>query len=153
MQGPPPEVLVIAAVIVITLAVGIWFFLLRGGGTSEFLAAHERVVAAEQAAEAAMTEVELFSELETFDATINTQRTVMLRQITVFNRLASEEGGDDARLATEASAAAVTVLESLDTYAAAVLGRSLSAAAFAVVQMRDGVAALDAVVTEWKNLQ
>ena len=140
MQGPPPEVLVLAVVIAITLVVGIWFFLLRGSGTSE-------------ASEQAMTEVERFGELETFDTTIATQRMVMLRQITVYNRLASEESGDDARLATDASAAAQKVLESLDAYAAAVLNRRLTDAAFELVQMRDGLAALDAVVTEWKNLQ
>ncbi len=142
-----------AGVIVVTLAVGIWFFLLRGGGTSEFLDAHERFVASEQAAEAAMAEVERFGELETFNAAIDTQRAAMSRQVTIFNRLAAEEGGEDARLATDASAAAVTVLEALGTYASAVLGRHLADAAFALVQMRDGVAALDAVVAEWKNLQ
>jgi hypothetical protein len=146
-------VLVIAAVIVITLAVGIWFFLLRGGGTSEFLAAHERFVAAEQTAEGAMAEVERYGELETFDATIATQRTIMLRQTTVLQRLASEEGGDDARLAAAAADAATKVLESLDSYGAAVLDRSLSVAAIAVIQMRGGIAELDAVVAEWKNLQ
>ncbi|MSO79619.1 MAG: hypothetical protein EXQ79_08425 [Acidimicrobiia bacterium] len=152
-QGPPPEVLAIGAVIIITLAVGIWFFLLRGGGTSEFVTAHERFVAAEQVAEGAVAQVELFSDLEAFDATIDAQRTVMLRQVTIFNRLATEEGGDDARLASEASAAAVKVLESLDSYASAVLARSLGDAVVSSVHMRDGMAELDAVVAEWENLQ
>jgi hypothetical protein len=146
-------VLLVAGVVVVTLAVGIWFFLLRGGGTNEFLSAHERFVAAEQAAEAAMAEVELFGDLETFNATIGAQRTVMSRQVAVFDRLAGEEGGDEARLATEASAAAVKVLQALDTYASSVMERHLADAAFGLVQMRDGIATLDAVVAEWKNLQ
>lgn len=145
--------LVIAAVIVITLVVGIWFFLLRGGGTNEFLTAHERVVTAVDAAEGAFSEVELFSELETFDATISTQRGVLKQQLATFDRLASEKSGDDARLATDASTATVKVLVSLDSYAAGVLDRRLADAAFSLVQMREGLAALDAAVAEWENLQ
>jgi hypothetical protein len=146
---------VVAAVVVVALVVGVWFFVLRGdgGATSQFLAAHDRFVAATQASQDALAQVERFAELETFDATVNTERIVMHHQLAVFDRLAKEQSGDDARLASEASAAGVDVLVALDSYAAAVLDRRLLDAAFSKVQMQTGVAKLDAVAAEWKKLQ
>jgi len=154
MQGPNPGGLAVAAVVLATLAIGVWFFLLRGDGaaTSEFLAAHERFVAAEQTAEGAMAQVERFLELEEFNATINAQRVVMQHQAAVFEGLSNEEGGGDTRLATEAAAASTFVLNALDGYAAAILDRRLADAASAVVEMQGGVADLDRVAAEWKKL-
>jgi len=154
MQGPDPAVLVVAAIVVVALVAGVWFFLLRGdgGATSTFIAAHDRFVAAEQASETALAQVERFTELEDFNATVNKERQVMLHQLAVFDRLAQEESGDNARLASEASAASTGVLTSLDTYAAAVLNRRLGDASYSAVQMQAGVATLNSVADEWKKL-
>ena len=104
MQPPELNVIVLVVIVVLTVAIGGWYFLLRGSGQqSEFLRAHDRFVAAEHDAEAAMAKVTRFIELEEFDATVLAQIKVMEHQAAVFKRLAGEGDDEEARLADKAA--------------------------------------------------
>jgi hypothetical protein len=156
MQPPAPNVIVLVVIVVLTIAVGGWYFLLRDSGQqSEFLRAHERFVAAERAAEAAMPKVTRFIELEEFDATVLAQIEVMERQAGVFQRLVREGDDEEAQLAEEAAAATDRVITATKAYSYALLRRPprLAQVSAAVVEMQAGVVELDRLAAEWNKLQ
>ncbi|MEX0663948.1 MAG: hypothetical protein WD598_04140 [Acidimicrobiia bacterium] len=153
VHPPAFNAIVLVIILVVAVAVGAWYFLLRGGEQSEFLRAHERFVAAEHVAEDAMPKVTRFIELEEFDATVLAQIDVMERQAEVFQRLADEGDDEKAQQAQEAAAAAERVITATRAYSYALLRRRLTQTAAAVVEMQAGVVELDRLATEWNNLQ
>ena len=156
MHGPNPTALAVAALVVVSLAVGVWFFLLRGAdaATGEFLTAHDRVVAAERAAEAAAGGVQRFLELPRYEALVNDQISVMERQDAIFLRLARQEDGERAQLAAQASHQTQLVIMAAGDYRESLTHTyRLSDTAVATTDMRGGVTAIDRLAAEWKRLQ
>jgi hypothetical protein len=150
-QPPSLSLVVLIIVVVLTVAIGGWYFFLRNAGQqSEFLRAHERVVAAERIAEAAINDITRFLDLEAFDATVQTQIKVMQRQAKVFRRLAQTGGDDEARLADEALVVTERVINSTRAYSYSLVRRRLAQNAGAIVDMQAGVVELDRIAAEWE---
>ena len=150
-QPPSVNLVVLIAAVVLTVAIGGWYLFLRGGGQqSEFLRAHERVVAAERVAEDAIKGITRFLQLEAFDATVQAQIEVMERQANVFRRLAEEGGDEEAQLAEEAVAATERLVDWTLEYTSSLLDRQLAKNAAAIVGMQAAVVELDRIAAEWE---
>ena len=146
----------LSAAVVVSLVVVVWFVALRGNGaaTSEFIAAHDRFVAAERKVEAATGDVQRFLELDEFKAVVDTQLVVMEHQHAVLERIAAGEDGETKDLADQSVAQAARVITAANTHADAIIRtRRLSDAAAAIAEMQAGVAELDRLAAEWKKLQ
>jgi hypothetical protein len=147
---PPFAAIALGLAVVLTIAIGVWYFLLRGGGGSEFVTALDRFVAAERAAEAAQEDVTRFVELEEFYDAVIKQLGAMERQALVFDRIAAETDGERGELADDAVAAADMVIENTRAYLDAMLRRRLAQVRQVVAEMKAGVVELERVAAEWQ---
>ena len=144
-----------AAGLVLLVAVAGWFLFLRGGSgpSGEFLTAHDRFVGAAHRVVDAQNHVERYLQLSDFKATVDAAIVVMLRQSTVFKRLADSESGQARTIASQAYDDTVRALAAVNTYADAIVRTlKIADAQNALNALQVEVTNLDRQAAAWKKL-
>ncbi len=153
MHGPSPALIGIAVAVVVSLVVLVWFVALRGGGgTSEFIVAQERFVAAARKVEAASSEIQRALQLDAYKKVVDAQLVAMKHQDAVIERIAAEEDGTKRDIAVLSNVQTDRVIQAVDVGAAGIIRRRLSEFAIANSEMQAGLTELERLAAEWKKL-
>jgi hypothetical protein len=141
--------------VAISLAIGAWYFLLRGSSAPSpaFIQAGDRFTASVQSTLDAEQRVQRQLDLATFDATLQASFVEMRRDIAVFNRLARSESGEAAAIASSAANAGVHAVHTMYLYEAGVIKNHLADAEAARAQLTGFMNAVSAAADRWKKLE
>jgi hypothetical protein len=147
--------LLVVILVTISLAIGAWYFLLRGSSAPSpaFIRASDRFTTSVQASLDAEKNVRRMLELANFDATIHASFVEMQRDIAIFQRLAHTESGEAATIANASATTAIHAVHAMYLYEGAVINsRNLNDAEAARAQLTGFLTAINVQADRWKKL-